>query len=105
MKYKNIKKLLKKAKLMQKYLMNKLMIQQIEFQSLHIILLKQLQEHQFIKTLKHIQVKAKSIPNLFETINNIKGLKIGKYLSKVINSKYTSKEGIQRYLSNYFLIL
>ena len=41
----------------------------------------------------------------YETIGNIKGDKIGKYLYKVINSKYTSKEGIQRYLSNYFLIL
>ncbi len=41
----------------------------------------------------------------YETIYNIKEHKIGKYLSKVINSKYTSKEGIQRYLSNYFLIL
>ena len=41
----------------------------------------------------------------YETIGNIKGDKIGKYLYKVINSKYTSKEGIQRYISNYFLIL
>ena len=34
----------------------------------------------------------------YETIDIIKGHKIGKYISKVINSKYTSKEGIQRFL-------
>ena len=64
MNYKNIKKLPKKEKLKQKHLMNKLMIQQIELQSIHIVLLKQIQEHKFIKTLKHIQVKAKTMPNL-----------------------------------------
>ena len=34
--------------------MDKLIIQWIELQSLQIVLLKQLQEYEFIETLKHI---------------------------------------------------